>query len=149
MSINSDRSRPPPPLSPKNPRRTGQHPKPLLGTLCLQQGTFSNVDSPEYTDYKHYILFQSWRVAFGRVFFYIDTNIHTNPQMADHDWLLFNRRTSWRRHIVLGGLAASNDLQISIIFFTGSHRCLVLHPLLKWPKQQCLPLKCWDTLVYN
>ncbi len=31
------RCRPPPPLSPKYPRRTGQHPKPLLGTLSYSK----------------------------------------------------------------------------------------------------------------
>lgn len=53
------------------------------------EGSFSDVDSSEYTDYKHYILFLSWRVAFGERFGWIDTNTHqpshTNPHMADHD----------------------------------------------------------------
>ncbi len=40
----------------------------ITGKTELQQGRFSDVDSPEYTDYTHYILFQSRRVAFGKRF---------------------------------------------------------------------------------
>lgn len=48
-------------------------------------GSFSDVDSPEYTDYKHYILFQNRRVDFGERFGWIDTNTH--PPTQTHTWL--------------------------------------------------------------
>ncbi len=38
----------------------------ITGNTELQQRRFSDVDSPEYTDYTHYILSQSRRVAFGK-----------------------------------------------------------------------------------
>lgn len=80
---------PVPPLSPftQKPQKDWAASQAITGN---SEGSFSDVDSPEYTDYKHYILFLSWRVAFGERFGWIDTN----PPTHGWPWLLFNRQTS-------------------------------------------------------
>lgn len=52
----------------QKPQKDGPASQAITGNIELQQGMFSDVESPEYTDYTHYILFQSRRVVFGKRF---------------------------------------------------------------------------------
>lgn len=89
------------------------------------EGSFSDVDSPEY---KHYILFLSWRVAFGKRFGWTDTNTHppthTNPHMADHDCYSTGKQAGDGQRETRLRVGRASSLQCKFpYFFTKYHRC--------------------------